>query len=256
MLLPSAIPCEARPRPLLQRALPFSPPLSPPPSSQFSSGIFSTCRALQSLIGVQAPPSRPTQQSRLRSIPTKIEKRRPPRGVNKRRREANNDSAHEAAEDQENTHVGRRDGYSTPKRQRLAPPCMPLGLERRDFFALQPTPLPNFFSQPQYNIYRPSEDLSPPLQVGEGVCVAKFGAEVEEWDSEDDSVLVDLVLDKLRLSKRDWEECARVLGTDGGSLGRRWKELVGDGEVGLKFRRGRGGKGVGRGDVRDLWEGV
>ncbi|MCJ1383416.1 hypothetical protein MMC17_006530 [Xylographa soralifera] len=253
MLLPSAIPCEAQARPLLQRAPPFAPPLSPPLSSQFSSGIFSTCRALQSLIGVQAPPSRPTHQSRLRSIPTKIEKRRPPRGVNKRRREASDDSTHDVVEDQENTYAGSRDGYSTPKRQRLAPPSIPLGLERRDFFALQPTPLPNF-SQPQYNCYQPNEGLSPPLQDGKGVCVSRSDAKVGDWDSEDDSMLVDLVLEKLRLSKHDWEECARVLGTDGGSLGRRWKELVGDGEVGLKFRRGR--KGGGRGDVRGLWEGV
>ncbi|MCJ1434079.1 hypothetical protein MMC27_003445 [Xylographa pallens] len=253
MLLPSAIPCEARARPLLQRALPFSPPLSPPPSSQFSSGIFSTCRALQSLIGVQAPPSRPTQPSRLRSIPTKIEKRRPPRGVNKRRRGANDDGTLDAAEDQENTYAGSRDGYSTPKRQRLAPLSIPLGLERRDFFALQPTPLPNF-SKPQYNHYQSNQDLSPPLQNDDEVCESNSEANIGEWDSEDDSVLVDLVLDKLRLSKRDWEECARVLGTDGGSLGRRWKELVGDGEVGLRFRRGR--KGVGRRDVRGVWEGV
>ncbi|MCJ1388319.1 hypothetical protein MMC18_001165 [Xylographa bjoerkii] len=255
MLLPSAIPCEARARPLLQRAPPFSPPLSPPPSSQFSSGIFSTCRALQSLIGVQAPPSRPTHQSRLRSIPTKIEKRRPPRGVNKRRRETSNESARDAGEDQENSYAGRRDGYSTPKRQRLAPPCIPLGLERRDFFALQPTPLPNF-SKPQFNFYQPNEDLSPPLQAGEEGCVSTSDANIGEWDSEDDSVLVDLVLEKLRLSKRDWEECARVLGTDGGSLGRRWKALVGDGEVGLKFRRGRGRNGSGRGDVRGVWENI
>ncbi|MCJ1283025.1 hypothetical protein MMC26_002352 [Xylographa opegraphella] len=253
MLLPSAIPCEARARPLLQRALPFSPPLSPPQSSQFSSGIFSTCRALQSLIGVQAPPSRYTQQSRLRPIPTKIEKRKPPRGVNKRRREANDNGTHDAVEDQENTYTGSRDGYSTPKRQRLAPPSIPLGLERRDFFALQPTPLPNF-SKPQYSHHQSSEDLSPPLQDNEQVCETKSDASMGDWDSEDDSVLVNLVLEKLRLSKRDWEECARVLGTDRGSLGRRWKELVGDGEVGLKFRRGR--KGVGRRDVRGVWEGL
>ncbi|MCJ1320225.1 hypothetical protein MMC15_005563 [Xylographa vitiligo] len=253
MLLPSAIPCEARTRPLLQRALPFSPPLSPPPSSQFSSGIFSTCRALQSLIGVQAPPSRPTQRSRLRSIPTKVEKRKPPRGVHKRRRDANDDGTHDTIEDQENTYAGSRDGYSTPKRQRLAPPSMPLGLERRDFFALQPTPLPNFL-KPQYDHYGPSEGLSPPLQANEEVCGSDSNANKGEWDSEDDGMLVDLVLEKLKLSKRDWEECARVLGTDGGSLGRRWKELVGDGEVGLRFRRGT--KSVGRRDVRGVWEGV
>ena len=128
---------------------------------------------------------------------------------------------------------------------------MPLGLERRDFFALQPTPLPNF-SRPQCNHYLSNEDLSPPLQDDDEVCGSTLNADNGEWDSEDDSVLVDLVLEKLRLSRRDWEECARVLGTDGRSLGRRWKQLVGDGEVGLKFRRGR--RGVGRRDVRGVWE--
>ena len=118
---------------------------------------------------------------------------------------------------------------------------------------MQPTSLSNF-SKPQYNHYQSRDDFSPPLQDDEEVVVSKCDANLGDWDSEDDSVLVDLVLDKLRLSKRDWEECARVLGTDGGSLGRRWKEMVGDGEVGLRFRRGR--KGVGRRDVRGVWEGV
>lgn len=45
-----------------------------------------------------------------------------------------------------------------------------------------------------------------------------------------------------------------MLGTDGASIGRRWKELVGDGEVGLRFRRGKGRKGGARGDVRGVFD--
>lgn len=246
MLLPSAMPCENRPRPSLQRPLPFSPPLSPPSSSHFSTGIFSTCRALQSLVGVQAS-SRPTPQPRLRSMPTKIEKQRPLRSVNKRRRDSHDKEMRDAAEDQENLFVGRGDECSTPKRQRLAPPSMPLGLERRDFFVLQPTLAPNV--QPQDIFTR--QDIPAPLEKGEETNEDYK----DDWDSEDDYALVDLVLEKLRLSKRDWEECANLLGTDGGSLGRRWKELVGDGEVGLKFRRGRGRNSTAKSDVRNIWEG-
>ena len=69
------------------------------------------------------------------------------------------------------------------------------------------------------------------------------------WDTEDDRKLVDLVLEKLKLSKKEWNECARVLGTDEKSLGKRWKVLIDEGQVGLKFRRG-GRKN--RGDVRDV----
>lgn len=63
---------------------------------------------------------------------------------------------------------------------------------------------------------------------------------------------MELVLEKLRFSRREWDEVATVLGTDGASIGRRWKELVGDGEVGLRFRRGMGRRG--RGDVRALFD--
>ncbi|MCJ1478603.1 hypothetical protein MMC13_007284 [Lambiella insularis] len=247
MLLPSAISCENRSRPSLQHALPFSPPLSPP-SSHFSTSIFSTCRALQSLVGVQAS-ARPTQQPRLRSIPTKIEKPKPLRGTKKRRRDSHDEEMRDAVEDQENTCPRMREGCSTPKRQRLAPPSIPLGLDRRDFFALQPTSVPNRQPRNTFTL----QNTSPPYEKLDDTPPYVDDHCVDDWDSEDDHALVDLVLEKLRLSKRDWEDCAKALGTDGGSLGRRWKELVGDGEVGLKFRRGRGRSGAGKSDVRNIW---
>jgi hypothetical protein len=58
----------------------------------------------------------------------------------------------------------------------------------------------------------------------------------EEWSTEEDRLLVELVLEKLKLTKSDWQDCARSLGKDRGSVGRRWKSLMGGGEVGLKSR--------------------
>jgi len=59
-------------------------------------------------------------------------------------------------------------------------------------------------------------------------------AEREEWSTEEDRILVELVLEKLKLSKEEWQDCARSLGKDRGSVGKRWKSLMGAGEVGLK----------------------
>jgi hypothetical protein len=61
----------------------------------------------------------------------------------------------------------------------------------------------------------------------------------EEWSTEEDRLLVELVLEKLKLTKSDWQDCARSLGKDRGSVGRRWKSLMGGGEVGLKSRSRR-----------------
>lgn len=77
------------------------------------------------------------------------------------------------------------------------------------------------------------------------------------WTDADDRALVELVVEKLRLKKREWEECARVLGADGygASLGRRWRELVRDGCVGLKYRYSSGAGRSRRGDVRGVrWD--
>ena len=50
----------------------------------------------------------------------------------------------------------------------------------------------------------------------------------DEWTADDDRALVGMVLGKLRLSERDWAECARSLGKrDCRGVGRRWRDLVG-----------------------------
>lgn len=57
-----------------------------------------------------------------------------------------------------------------------------------------------------------------------------------------------LILNKLRLRQSDWAECARKLGKEKDSIGKRWAHLLGDGEVGL--RRGSGEQR--RGNVRRM----
>jgi hypothetical protein len=61
-------------------------------------------------------------------------------------------------------------------------------------------------------------------------------ADGQEWSVEDDRILVELVLEKLKLSKSEWQDCARNLGKDRHSVNRRWKSLIMKGEVGLKTR--------------------
>lgn len=150
-----------------------------------------------------------------------------PRGINKRRRVIDDDSSRDMAaapaddddvdelleggEDSEP--VGAAAGPSTPKRPRLTPEVLPMGLERSDFLALQP------------------EEES-----DEKKTESSNGGH-ENWTDEDDRILVELVLEKMKLSKSEWQDCARSLGKDRGSVGRRWKSLMGAGEVGLKRPR-------------------
>ena len=98
---------------------------------------------------------------------------------------------------------------STPKRARIAPEVLPLGLERSDFHGLQ-------------------EDNSQESCNSEGADV-EVEADDTEWSKEDDQVLVELVLEKLKLSKSDWEEIGKSFGNignkrDRSSCGRRRSE--------------------------------
>lgn len=59
-----------------------------------------------------------------------------------------------------------------------------------------------------------------------------------EWSSEEDQRLLELVLERLRLSQQEWDECARQMGRrNPANVGRRWTSLVREGRVGL--RRGQ-----------------
>jgi hypothetical protein len=168
------------------------------------------------------------------SIPRKrITKRThaaPPRGLNKRRRASDDDMSREAADRDDNCLEEEEDAAverpSTPKRMRLAPEVLPLGLERSDFHDLRLNTM----------------EQAP---LGEGLLESVEGEETQgtgedEWSTEEDRLLVELVLEKLKLSKSDWQDCARSLGKDRGKVGRRWKSLMSSGEVGIKSRPRRG----------------
>ena len=248
MLLPSALDCVPLIHSSRSSHMPAATMLSPPPPSYLSptspasANIYSACRSLQSLITTSFPsttssisrPSRPQPQlaspitlKSTKSGSSHSKKSRkiappqiPPRPSRKRRRSLNNDDG--PSYDQENISPSKP---STPKRQRLCPPSLPLGLDRADFDALQEQaaniPIP---VTPEN---RQKEDL--PEEAAQS-----------EWSSPDDSALVSLILHKLCLRQSDWDECARRLGKDKDCIGERWKLLVGDGEVGL--RRGSGGQ--------------
>lgn len=276
MLLPSAFGCDSS-GPVTRyqssnfnsHSLLASPPLSP--QSTTATTIFSTCRALQSMLSTpnQLPnplPSPPTTYSamptklRLRarktdnispSVPRrKITKRAVPaaRGENKRCRADDDEMAEAGSElnedENENTsvmmeHELEQRRPSTPKRQRIAPEVLPLGLERSDYHTLhlqqaisasqpQPQPLP-------LSIQYPVIDF---LQSRFQESNESREEKEEEWTNEDDRMLVELVLEKLKLSKSEWQDCARSLGRERGNVGRRWKSLVGAGEIGVR-RTGR-----------------
>lgn len=274
MLLPSALTCDStvpttsstsKTRFQHASALFASPPLSPPPCSTHPAitNLYSTCRALQSML---SPPPAPTQlpspptthalapspfKLRLRArgeTPTssnsnltprkKITKRAaaPPRGINKRRRAVDDDLSRETVEaevESEQEEEQEKECLpSTPKRRRFAPEILPLGLERSDFHTLH---LQNVTSS-QENVLQ---------SVGSSTSnsdAAQAGREGGEWSEEEDRLLVELVLEKLKLTKSDWQDCARSLGKDRGSVGKRWKSLMGNGDVGLKTRSHRRAK--------------
>lgn len=260
MLLPSALPCDGK----AQQGM-VSPPASPPKlSSPATFHIVSSCFSLQNLIantntnihtaaaenqpqqyrnheqqqqqhsyfgGALPPPPPPSLLSPPMAhapapSPMKLRLRIPRgsttgvqevrRGIVKRnapaprchKRTLSAESSSSSSSDRETTTPSPP---STPKRSRIAPARVPLGLERSDFHGLHEASLPQ---QPDANNNNDND-----------------------WTAEDDRMLVELVLEKLRLSKADWQDCARSLGKDRHALSRRWKSLVLDDEVGLKRRR-------------------
>lgn len=159
-----------------------------------------------------------------------VKRSAPARGPNKRRREADDDMGRDdediesdldiaTSETPEMERTEELPRPATPKRARIAPEVIPLGLERSDFHTLHANSGGLF-----------GEDTAAKTE-GSDVVVEADG---EKWSTEDDRILVELVLEKLKLSKSDWQDCARSLGKDRSSLGRRWKSLMINGDVGLK----------------------
>ncbi|KAI9677444.1 MAG: hypothetical protein M1817_006398 [Caeruleum heppii] len=279
MLLPSALPCDARtPTYRPARSTFFTPPPSSDEEqtaapSQTNISLYNTCRALQSMLmpGSTTPPTRvparktatrssllspvglrpaPAQTSTPHRLRSRV-KKTAPRGINKRRRSVADDGHVEVPNviEKENQ---PQSGFSTPKRRRLAPADLPLGLDRSDFEALEPLQeiQPTASPAPEPSLQ------SPPASTTQ---------EEDLWSHEEDQKLVELVLGKLRLEQGDWwNDCAKTLGKDKDSLGKRWKSLVGEGSVGLRekdgngngnenrkrnVKRGKGGRKRGRVDV-------
>jgi len=162
-----------------------------------------------------------------RSVPTT-------RGVNKRRRALDDDmgrdddagleSEPEMMRDQETVEEDEAlpPRPQTPKRARVAPEALPLGLERSDYHELH---LDGVFKDENTRL------------TGTDIVVEADG---ETWSTEEDRILVELVLEKLKLSKSEWQDCARNLGKDRSSVGRRWKSLVMNGDIGVKRSSRRG----------------
>lgn len=267
MLLPSSLDCAPRKPPRTASYTPATTMLSPASSTCLSpsSNMYSTCRALQSLLAsnLPTPSSRPKtirepphlgspivltsgpraqpKKTKLHTVPnakvTKPQPRTPPRSNHLKRRRSFSADEDIPPRGQENTEHPRP---STPKRQRTCPPTLPLGLEPSDFDALKPTTTPPHTPE--------ALPWQHPLQ-GQGKDNNEDDADSKsEWTTDDDSALVALILNKLRLRQSDWAECARKLGKEKDSIGKRWAHLLGDGEVGL--RRGSGEQR--RGNVRRM----
>ncbi|ETN40862.1 uncharacterized protein HMPREF1541_05142 [Cyphellophora europaea CBS 101466] len=270
MLLPSAFPCDGlastAPRPTRPQLPSFSAytPLPKTATSSDDPTLASSCRALHSILGnplraPRPPPRAPARQLRnpfgdeLATTPPRSPRATIPRGAKKRGRD-------EFEADLQNTHYGASTSehapdtniLSTPKRRRRIPLDMPLGLSAADFQSLDAPPVgtqnrhqqdhDGDLNMPELSHdclsdsdddvdsgYGPSNGPSPTLTSMDGPA----------WSVDDDRILVETVLEKLQLSKRAWNDCARRLGKDRDSIGRRWKALVDEGAVGLKIRRGK-----------------
>ncbi|KAK4207256.1 hypothetical protein QBC37DRAFT_433757 [Rhypophila decipiens] len=160
-----------------------------------------------------------------------VKRSAPPRGPNKRRRAIDDEKCRddedseldadlqEGNETQE-TLVQQHSRPQTPKRARIAPEIIPLGLERSDYHGLHIT---NALENNQGSSRLESNDDDFVVEV-----------DGETWSTEEDRILVELVLEKLKLTKSDWQDCARSLGKDRNSVGRRWKSLMINGDVGIK----------------------
>ncbi|KAL2018937.1 hypothetical protein VTK56DRAFT_10231 [Thermocarpiscus australiensis] len=122
----------------------------------------------------------------------------------------------------------------TPRRSRIAPEVLPLGLERSDYHSLHAD---GVFEEDDEQNGGGGGGARGAARRDTDVVVEADG---ETWSTEEDRILVELVLEKLKLTKSDWQDCARSLGKDRGSVGRRWKSLMVSGDVGLKRSSRRG----------------
>jgi len=243
MLLPSAL-CDGgglqpQSRPQRPKLPSFSAYQPLPTTSARPNPLSSSCRALQTILGASGTTqhSNPNPARSLENpfalpsetIASKETQQRPThRSANKRRRsEFEEDIGSDILmEDCQRTPEPTR----TPKRRRKAPLSMPLGLSVDDFRALE-TPVE------EIDLEMPMASPHGRLSDNDSAYGSSPSPGEEDWTEIDDRILVETVLEKLKLSRRDWNDCARILGKDRDNLERRWSLLVGNGDVGL--RRGR-----------------
>jgi len=246
MLLPSAISCDSitvqpKPRrPSRPKLLSFET-YDPRHRSQSPVvGLIASCRALQNMLGERFGSPSPALEATIRAKPmgSPFGASTPPptcppaaRGANKRRREDFEDDEDITPVEQESPQ-SYEDMYSTPKRRRTVPFDLPPGLMPSDFEALADT------SSSQREVRRrrnePRDIDMPSIEETRSKPSSLSQDMRYSWSENDDRLLVETVLSKLNLSSREWNDCAVQLGKDKDSLGRRWRLLLGEGNVGLR----------------------
>lgn len=264
MLLPSAIPlpCDAHSSKRVAHPNLITSTAYPPiqPALSAANGLLASCRALQAILAsvpasaqtrpqckahihASAPPPPETAArnewhpfGHATYNPKIITLQTPPRGHHKRRR----DEFEEDRDQSPNVIINVSDPtspsshahiiYTTPKRHCKAPLLLPLGLTASDYDSL---------SSPELTLPGLTHSSSPTSSNEEDAPTGSLPLEDGDWTTSDDRHLVATVLSKLSLSHREWNDCARRLGKDKDSLGRRWQMLVSEGDVGLRRGMGR-----------------
>ncbi|KAJ5397633.1 hypothetical protein N7509_005746 [Penicillium cosmopolitanum] len=241
MLLPSALPCDVRRSSRFTPSRLFSTPPPSDRGNQNGNGLLGTCRALQSLLnGSPAPSPRrsvkpqrlqsplllnpPRRSTRSRKLarpasprptppPTTLATTPPPapsapaRGANKRRRSNFDD---ESDSDNEIS----RNRPSTPKRQRHIPYELPLGLSSTDFYSLHSPPITQSPPSPaQRRLDQRLQEFGarvdpdaplPSIEEADASAPAPVSAlSADEWSVEEDQRLLQLVLERFRLSQKN-----------------------------------------------------
>ncbi|KAJ5906779.1 uncharacterized protein N7473_003695 [Penicillium subrubescens] len=206
-------------------------PTPPEPSTHLPTTASLAAHAQSCTACLAAPNSSPHKTATTPPPPPSA----PARGANKRRRT-------EWDDDDSDTDFGRP--ISTPKRRRHLPYELPLGLSSTDFYSLHSPPITQSPPSPARRqamppVQEPVARIDPDAvlpSIEEPDEPSKTTS--EDWAADEDQRLIEVVLEKFRLSQQEWDECARQVGRQNGAdLGRRWHSLVGEGRVGLRRRQ-------------------
>lgn len=116
---------------------------------------------------------------------------------------------------------------------------MPLGLSSADFYSLHSPPITQSPPSPARRQAGPQITESAPIDPDAALPSIEVSDEStpapEQWTADEDQRLLEVVLEKFRLSQEEWDECARRVGHKNPvGAGRRWSSLVGEGRVSLR----------------------